>query len=608
MPDFDLNDLYGDHPIRRETFNLDNEDPHKARRNSVKVRALNEFIMVKGGKFVYPMYNLSTPEWWEGVEVYGYMACPVGDSRWHIWSGHWAENFGDRHFELVRIDRVSGICKESNQHWRCGKEKILWLETAQHYAYALTVPAEPYAGSWPPVLLSWTDIKDNPGDPTFEIIDPLGSRAPWWGKEGTDAWDHIRKQALKSQKKGKAQKRTDGEGEGGDRQRSSTEKTKGRRVGDKAAPPTRKGKDRPVSQGHEGALQVATSSTAPQSRGKRQREQLGGTESEGREPISEEESPPPRAPKRARKPPSSNSPALSPPKPGSKQQRDEAKLRAQREADGFSPGPATQEKSAMPPCPSGRKSLQLDELPSGAGTLNPDSSSSAILPASRGPTPLPDCHSQRPEVLRRGPLEEQPGARLEPGHQGDHGRYHSSLSSVSTYSPPRAGTIVASAGLTELQRPDTSQLAGDVQEMSISPEAQPEGPGVPISEPGSVVQSDRCFAGVTLTEGEVSRKRNSTIHTAPGPDAPPASSAQVNTAPPPPPFGPPSPPPPPPPGPPPLLDPPPPPPPRETLPIAPGLAHEPRHSIAPVGGSDHTDESALEGRSSRRHYPLSNVS
>jgi hypothetical protein len=87
---------------------------------SVKVRALCDYVMVKKGKPVWPTYDRCTSEFWDGVEVYGAMACPAGPSRWHIMAGHWGMDYGGKHFEAVRIDRVIGITKEKNELWRGG--------------------------------------------------------------------------------------------------------------------------------------------------------------------------------------------------------------------------------------------------------------------------------------------------------------------------------------------------------------------------------------------------------------------------------------------------------------------------------------------------------
>ena len=86
----------------------------------VRLRALDGFIFMKGSKFVYPKYQLSTPEWWKNVVVYGYIAALTGNFRWFIWAGQWGEDYEGKHLEVVKIENITGMVKESSPHWRNG--------------------------------------------------------------------------------------------------------------------------------------------------------------------------------------------------------------------------------------------------------------------------------------------------------------------------------------------------------------------------------------------------------------------------------------------------------------------------------------------------------
>jgi hypothetical protein len=84
------------------------------------MRALTWFIFVKNETLVAPLYSECTTEFWEGVEVYGFAASLSGNARWHIMGGFWSYDWGNKHFELVHIDRIFGLSKETDEAWRGG--------------------------------------------------------------------------------------------------------------------------------------------------------------------------------------------------------------------------------------------------------------------------------------------------------------------------------------------------------------------------------------------------------------------------------------------------------------------------------------------------------
>jgi hypothetical protein len=85
----------------------------------VQVRALDGFLFVKNGRFVYPTFD-KPEEWWTGVVAYGYAAALTGEYRYFIWAGQWDQDYEGKHIEVVRLENLVGIYKESHVHWRNG--------------------------------------------------------------------------------------------------------------------------------------------------------------------------------------------------------------------------------------------------------------------------------------------------------------------------------------------------------------------------------------------------------------------------------------------------------------------------------------------------------
>ncbi|CAE6420448.1 unnamed protein product [Rhizoctonia solani] len=184
--------IYAPHQILPEDTTLDPEDPSMPEYGEVKVRALDGFIFVKDGRFVYPTYGLPK-RWWNGVLAFGYMAALTGDFKHFIWAGQWDEDFEGKHIEVVILANLVGLSKERSKHWRKGLEHILWLETEQGYVYALLEPAEQFdRGGWGRVNESWTNLP-HPGsrrDASFTPLDREAPRPKWWAKDGNRAWNH----------------------------------------------------------------------------------------------------------------------------------------------------------------------------------------------------------------------------------------------------------------------------------------------------------------------------------------------------------------------------------------------------------------------------------
>ncbi|KAG8734418.1 hypothetical protein FRC11_014264 [Ceratobasidium sp. 423] len=179
--------------IHGEDVELDPEDPTPAAEGQVKVRVLDGFLFEKGGRFVYPRADLPS-SWWDGVTAFGYTAATTGDYRYFIWAGHWDQDYPGKHIEVVILGGLKGIMKESNVHWRNGKEDILWLDTELGYSYALMEPAEEYdRGSWARVTASWMNVPDEgrPSDPKFIKVNRQAPRPGWWDRAGDEAWEML---------------------------------------------------------------------------------------------------------------------------------------------------------------------------------------------------------------------------------------------------------------------------------------------------------------------------------------------------------------------------------------------------------------------------------
>ncbi|KAB5589100.1 hypothetical protein CTheo_7462 [Ceratobasidium theobromae] len=139
-----IKNIYEPHPIKPETIFLETEDGSKIKPGMMRVRALDGFVFVKSGEFVYPTCD-KTAAWWEGVEAYGL-------------------------------------------------EEILWLDSAGGFSYALLEPEAQYdRGHWNDVIKSWATLSNGPNrsNPGFTPIEPGEKRPDWWVKAGDKAWNHM---------------------------------------------------------------------------------------------------------------------------------------------------------------------------------------------------------------------------------------------------------------------------------------------------------------------------------------------------------------------------------------------------------------------------------
>ncbi|KAG8739119.1 hypothetical protein FRC10_006117 [Ceratobasidium sp. 414] len=197
VPD-EIAKIYDYLPFKPEHYRLDTEPRYATPgKRSVLVRALDDFVFIKDGKFAYPIYGLST-DWWNGVTAYGWMMSPVGEFKYMAWAGDWGSSFPGKHMELVELKNLRGLSKEANKHWRKGQEEALWLETRECMTYVLLEPAKPYdaAAGWGCVIASWTKLPgaQSQRDPTFTPIDPEDDRPAWWfGSDSNKSWNHFQR-------------------------------------------------------------------------------------------------------------------------------------------------------------------------------------------------------------------------------------------------------------------------------------------------------------------------------------------------------------------------------------------------------------------------------
>ncbi|KAG8713771.1 hypothetical protein FRC11_011062 [Ceratobasidium sp. 423] len=185
--------IFDGHTIQPENISLEPESLREPAKGQVITRALDGFVFVKAGKFAYPRYGMPD-EWWKDVVVYGYTVALSGAFRYFVWAGLWAEDYYDKHIEVVTIGNIVGLSKETSDHWRNGKQEILWLETELGFSYALLSPADQYdRGNWSQVTESWKVTSDDapPTDPKFVALRLEDPRPDWWDAKGDDAWEHL---------------------------------------------------------------------------------------------------------------------------------------------------------------------------------------------------------------------------------------------------------------------------------------------------------------------------------------------------------------------------------------------------------------------------------
>ncbi|KAG8722670.1 hypothetical protein FRC08_014415 [Ceratobasidium sp. 394] len=294
--------LYDNLPFRRENIVLDPEPPHRTPgRTSVIVRALDDFMFLKDGKFTYPTYD-KTADWWEGVAAYGWMLSPTGDFKYMAWAGQWESDYPGKHMELVVLKNLKGISKEGDKHWRKGMEEVLWLETGERSAYALLRPALAYnvGGMWEgSVITSWTNLPAglSQRDPSFRATELESKRPAWWyGTDSDKAWNYFQRPIKEEERRDKAAKnkraaakRAAEKRERAAQKRERVAEERKRAAKQKMSETTTGGKPGLAGRGKEGTkagdlAAVSTGEPGPSTIGKRKRESVAET-SKGRQPA-----------------------------------------------------------------------------------------------------------------------------------------------------------------------------------------------------------------------------------------------------------------------------------------------------------------------------------
>lgn len=69
---------------------------------------------------MFPNYQSCTKDFYDGLEVWGFMMGPTGNGKWLAWSLLWHLDWPEKHMELVRIRGIYGMSKERNKHFRNG--------------------------------------------------------------------------------------------------------------------------------------------------------------------------------------------------------------------------------------------------------------------------------------------------------------------------------------------------------------------------------------------------------------------------------------------------------------------------------------------------------
>ncbi|KAB5588352.1 hypothetical protein CTheo_8205 [Ceratobasidium theobromae] len=219
-PPFDVGTVYGDHPVRKENIELDNEDLGPTNGTDARARLLTDFILVKDGKFLHPYHNQCTKkDFWKGAEVWGFMMSPAGYYKWYAWSLLWHLDWPGKHMELVRIDNIQSMTVERSKHYRNNNEAALWLNTKNRFSYALMEPDDTIAQEWLRVIQSWQSAEED-GPAICLAVDPTFPAPSWWRHKGKPAgrkpWKGLTSKwyALKEQEEAdEADGDTSGEGE-----------------------------------------------------------------------------------------------------------------------------------------------------------------------------------------------------------------------------------------------------------------------------------------------------------------------------------------------------------------------------------------------------------
>ncbi|QRV80707.1 hypothetical protein RhiJN_08722 [Ceratobasidium sp. AG-Ba] len=212
---FNMQKIWGTTKCRSEEYVLDTEAEGRIGSGESRIRYLTDFIFVKDGKIVFPLYEMCTQEFWKGVEVYGFMTGPTSSiDRWYIWSLHWW--LTKQQVELVRIDNVIGIEKQNDPRYRNGNQQVLWLNSRKRYSYALMEPDESVAAGWNSVILSWRP-QGRDGLPVCVQADPDIALPDWWHQKGEvagrAAWQALQRAWEKKKKEEEDEEDADDDGE-----------------------------------------------------------------------------------------------------------------------------------------------------------------------------------------------------------------------------------------------------------------------------------------------------------------------------------------------------------------------------------------------------------
>ncbi|QRW09547.1 hypothetical protein RhiLY_08546 [Ceratobasidium sp. AG-Ba] len=179
---FDMEKVWQTRVCKDEYYVLDTELEGRIGSGLARIRYLTDFIFVRDGKIVFPVYERCTPEFWNGVQVYGFMIGPTTSiDRWYIWSLHWWMT--NQEVQLVRIDDVIGITKQNDLRYRNGNQQVLWLNSRKGYAYALMEPDESIAQGWRFVNSSWRP-QGRDGLPACVPADLDMPPPDWWHDKG----------------------------------------------------------------------------------------------------------------------------------------------------------------------------------------------------------------------------------------------------------------------------------------------------------------------------------------------------------------------------------------------------------------------------------------
>ncbi|QRV74589.1 hypothetical protein RhiJN_02604 [Ceratobasidium sp. AG-Ba] len=151
------------------------------RQDVVLKRALDGFVIYHHDKAESVAPWSSTPDYLQGVKVWGYAATIYGKEGLAAQTGLWFQ--GQIQYELVVIDRITSLTVESDAEFRNG-ERCLWL-MAGRWKYALMSCFDFYSTLWRLTLAGYLLTP-------FKPLSSFDNPPDWWPEDKHDGWERYK--------------------------------------------------------------------------------------------------------------------------------------------------------------------------------------------------------------------------------------------------------------------------------------------------------------------------------------------------------------------------------------------------------------------------------